>query len=63
MPQELLDLLGVDVAVEQQRGAGVPQIIEADRRRQASALQQWLERADDVAVGQGRADAEGNTRS
>ena len=36
--QEFLDILGVDVAVEQQRGAGVTEVVEPDRLGQRGRL-------------------------
>jgi hypothetical protein len=50
-PQEFLDVLGVDVAAEQQRGAGMAEVVESGFGGQTGALQQRLERAHDVAVG------------
>ena len=54
-----MNVLGVDVAVEQQRGTGMPEVLESDRLGQRSTLQELLEGAHDVAVRQGRADGRG----
>ena len=48
--QKFLHELGVDAAGEQDRGARVPEVVEADRR-QARALQGPLERAVGQQVG------------
>ena len=56
MSQEFLDVLGVDVAAEQQRGARVPEIVETDALGQSGALEEILEGAHDVAMREGRAD-------
>jgi hypothetical protein len=50
MTQELLHVLGVDVAAQQQRGARVAEIVEPGRGGQPGASQHGLERAHDVAV-------------
>src|SRR5687767_6702196 len=50
VPEKLLDILGVDVTAEHQRGARVPEVVEADRGGQTCMPQHGLERAHDVAV-------------
>ena len=44
VPQEFLHVLGVDVAVEQQRGAGMAEVVESGASGQTGALEQRLER-------------------
>ena len=44
VPEEFLNVLRMDVASEEQRCAGVPQVVEADRRN-SCPLQQRSERA------------------
>jgi hypothetical protein len=60
--EEILDILRVDVAAEQQRGAGVPEVVQVGALRQPGALEEILERAHNVAVGRGVPTVEGKTR-
>ncbi len=55
--QKLLDVLRVDALPQEERGARVPEIVEAYRRGQSGALQRGLECAVEVAAQRGRTDA------
>ena len=41
VPKVRLDRLGMGALGDEQRGAGVPQVVKADLRRQARANQRW----------------------
>ena len=50
MGKKFLDQLGMVTAREEQRGAGVPEIVEADVR-QPGPLEKWLKRSPGYVVG------------
>ena len=54
--QELLDELGVDALPQQERSAGVPQVVKAGALREPGALERGLESAVEVAAPQGGAE-------
>ena len=62
VPQELLDVLGVDVAGEQQRGAGVPEIVEADAAGSPARFSSALNERTTLRWDRGVPTLEGNTR-
>ena len=43
VPKVCLDRLGVSTLSDEERGASVPQVVEADLLRQARANQRWAE--------------------
>ncbi len=53
--QKLLNELGIYPLFQQERGAGVPQVVEAGALREPRALERSLESAVEVAAGQGSA--------
>jgi hypothetical protein len=61
--QKLLNELGIYTLFQQERGAGVPQVVEAGALREPGALERSLESAVEVAAGQGSADAGGEHKS
>ena len=61
MPQKFLNVLGMDVAVEQQRGAGMAKVMESSTDGQASALQQGLDERTTIRWDRGVPTVLGNT--
>ena len=61
--QKLLNELGIYTLLQQERGAGAPQVVEAGALREPGKLECSLEAPVEVAISQGSADAGGEHKS